>query len=116
MEEKGWLNTMLFFGLLVVAVSSACWCACFLQRRLGHYARKPGHYDSKRCQNRTPDKATQTNAIVIRRYWGQPRDMVISLAIRRGIPGASRPRATRAELASLLIEQDLGRCFDRSQC
>ena len=105
--ESGWTVALLLGLTLFVFLVAAC---CFMIGTLrGSFPKCSGH------QKKGEEKETQTHAIVIRRYWDEPRDLVISEAIRRGIPGASRPRATRAELASLLIEQDLGRCFDRSQ-
>ena len=109
------MYALLFFGLLGLVASCSCWCGCYMARRPRRKdSQDPDKQESKEKRPRA-EKETQTNPIVVRRYWDEPRDMVISLAIRRGIPGASRPRATRAELSSLLIEQDLGRHFQEAQ-
>ena len=87
------MYALLFFGLLGLVASCSCWCGCYMARRPRHKdLQDPDKQESKEKRPRA-EKETQTNPIVVRRYWDEPRDMVISLAIRRGIPGACRPRA-----------------------
>ena len=120
--QSSGLQTALCFGGIVIIVVLACCAGGYLQRTIGQLtcsteipSATPRPQPRPQWSKGALSRATQTEAIQVRRYWDELRDSVISLATRRCIPGASRPRATRTELASLLVEQDMGRCFDSSQ-
>ena len=97
----------------------ACCAGCYLEKKVQQImsaGASPEPPPRRQKRSGSQNRASQTEAISVRRYWDEPRDSVIDLAIKRGIPGASRPRATRTELASLLLEQDLGMSIASPQC
>ena len=57
------------------------------------------------------DTGVQTDPVHLTRYWDLPREVVIEVALRRRIPGASRPGVTKTELVNCLLKQDLGTQF-----
>ena len=58
-------------------------------------------------QNDSENTAVQTDALRVRRYWAESRHEVVLEAQRRGIPGATRARASRSDLSGDLVDHDL---------
>ena len=117
-EQSLWPSTgmQVAIGIASCAISLAlaCCVGCYLEKKIQQFriagAGLEPHPEPppRRTRAWSSNRASQTEAIKVRRYWDEPKDSVLSLALKRGIPGAAHPRATRTEMASLLLQQDLG--------